>query len=397
MLKVTMWLVVPSFYQGDLLRALVATGELDLEVIFARPLSEDRIELGWKNDVAGYSYRFLNEQNRIWDAVRLVWSQRERIHIVNGMWMEPSFAAALATLAAIGSTYAIYSEAPDPSVSRSGAKKLCTTVFGRMIVARASGFFPVSHFGVAFFRRLGAQSQNTYPYGYFRSHASPLANSTMCNDDDQDRIEIVFVGQVVHRKGIDLLLDAIKPLFGEHPTLYLIIIGMGDSLEGIQRQVESLGLMERISFEGVLPSDQVLSRLRNADLLVLPSRWDGWGIVINEAFAVGIPVVVSNRCGASELVRDGINGYVFHSEDVMNLRSCLQRFLRNKEDWAGLRTASARTGERISAEAIAPYLVESLKHMVSNVDESPTAPWIQLGEAESAVGQGLDRLSSERP
>jgi glycosyltransferase involved in cell wall biosynthesis len=262
-----------------------------------------------------------------------------------------------------------------------------------MIVARAAGFFPVSHLGVEFFRLLGAPSENTYPYGYFRSHSIPLNDSTGINDKGSykhaHKIEVVFVGQIVHRKGIDVLLEAIEPLFDEHPALYLTLIGTGDSLARTRRQVESLGLMERITFEGVLRSDQVLLRLRNADLLVLPSRWDGWGIVINEAFAAGIPVVVSNRCGASELVRDGINGFVFRSEDVLNLRACLQRFLRNKRDWASLRTASAITGETISAEAVAPYLVESLKHMVCNLGETPAAPWMQLGEAQSPIAQTL--------
>lgn len=390
-----MWLVVPSFYQSDLLRALVATGEIDLEVIFARLLSEDRIELGWENDVGGYSFRFLNENNRIGDALRTVWLQRDRIHIVNGMWMEPSFVAALVILAATGGTYAIYSEAPDPNASRSSAKQLCAAAFGRLIVSRASGFFPVSHFGVDFFKMLGARSENTYPYGYFRSHSKPLNGSTerYGKGGDAARIEIVFVGQIVHRKGIDVLLEAIKPLFGEHPSLYLTLIGTGDSLERTRRKVESFGLMERISFEGVLRSDQVLSRLKNADLLVLPSRWDGWGIVINEAFAAGIPVVVSNRCGASELVLDGINGYVFQNEDVMNLRACLQRFLRNKGDWASLRTASAMTGKKISAEAVAPYLIKSLKHMVFNLDERPAAPWLQRGAAQTRSYSAYPRAS----
>jgi glycosyltransferase involved in cell wall biosynthesis len=381
MLKLTMWLVVPSFYQGDVLRALVATGELDLEAIFARPLPEDRIQLGWENDLAGYSFRFLNETNRIMDAVRLVWSRRDRIHMVNGMWMEPSFAAALTALAATGGTYAIYSEAPDPNISRSVAKKLFATAFGRMIVARASGFFPVSHLGVEFFKRLRARPENIYPYGYFRSHSKP-SDSSMWRDDE-DRIEVVFLGQVVQRKGIDVLLEAMKPLFEEHPTLYLTIIGAGDLLDGTRRQVDSSDLMRRIEFEGTLPSHQVLSRLKNADLLVLPSRWDGWGIVINEAFAVGMPVVVSNRCGASELVRNGVNGYVFRNEDVVDLRACLKRFLTQREEWASFRAASSTMAEKISAEAVAPYLIKSLKHMVGLLDEQPTPPWMQSDEFES--------------
>ena len=57
-----------------------------------------------------------------------------------------------------------------------------------------------------------------------------------------------------------------------------------------------------------------------ADLLALPSRWDGWGLVVNEALAVGVPVIASNACGASDLIRQDVNGYVFTSEDAASLR-----------------------------------------------------------------------------
>jgi glycosyltransferase involved in cell wall biosynthesis len=382
MLKVTMWLVIPSFYQGDMLRALVAAGELDLDVIFARRISEDRIQLGWENDLEGYPFQFLSESNRIGNAMRLAWSQRDRIHIVNGMWMEPSFAAALATLAATRSTYAIYSEAPDPNATRSVAKKLFSTAFGRLIVGRASGYFPVARLGVEFFKRLGAREEKIYPYGYFRSHSKPF-NSSASRDDslwrnDEDRIEVVFVGQIVHRKGIDLLLEAMRPLFNEHPKLHLTVIGVGDLLERAQREVESFETKQRVSFEGASPSDEVLLRLKDADLLVLPSRWDGWGIVVNEAFAVGMPVVVSDRCGASELVHEGINGYVFCSGSVADLRKCLSEFIGRIADWPRFRENAAVVGQRISAEIVAPYVIDCLKHIAGISAVPPVPPWMEL-------------------
>jgi glycosyltransferase involved in cell wall biosynthesis len=382
MLKVTMWLVVPSFYQGDLLRALVATDEIDLQVIFSRQLSEDRIQLGWENDVADYPFRFLEERNRIMDAVRSVWLQPDRIHIVNGMWMEPSFAAALTTLALRGGTYAVYSEAPDPNIFRSGAKRLLTTLFGRFIVGRASGYFPVSHLGEQFFKGLGARKENIYPYGYFRAHPSPSVSPTV--NEDENRIEIIYIGQIVHRKGVDVLLEALRPLFAENPAVYLSIIGTGDLTEDILDWIGTYKLNNRVFVEGVMPSHRILSRLGRADLLVLPSRWDGWGVVVNEAFAAGVPVVVSDRCGASELVFNGINGYVFRSEDVSDLRGCIQRFLHNRSDWARLRNASAVMASKISAEAIAPYFIGCLKHMVRMVDAPPRPPWMEVDEPYSA-------------
>ena len=98
---------MPSFYQCDLFRALEAREDVDLEVIFAKDLTRDRVELGWHNDLKGFSYRFLDHRNMRADAVRLARSQRKRFHVINGLWSEPAFVAAVMTLAASNSKYAI--------------------------------------------------------------------------------------------------------------------------------------------------------------------------------------------------------------------------------------------------------------------------------------------------
>src|SRR2546423_12890186 len=109
MLPLTVWMNYPSFYQGDLFRSLLASAQVDLQVIFAKRLPADRLQLGWDEDLHGYAYRFLDPRHRLSDARRLAWAARRRLHIVNGIWAEPAFTAALLTLAAARSRYAIYS------------------------------------------------------------------------------------------------------------------------------------------------------------------------------------------------------------------------------------------------------------------------------------------------
>src|ERR1051325_5103774 len=107
------------------------------------------------------------------------------------------------------------------------------------------------------------------------------------------RIEILFVGQLVRRKGVDLLLDALAPLWAEYPTLRLTLIGEGDERAALESQAAASGFRDRVTFAGARPADEVRTRLMAADLLVLPSRWDGWGMVVNEALAAGVPAIVS--------------------------------------------------------------------------------------------------------
>jgi len=382
MLPLTVWMNYPSFYQGDLFRSLRASGRVDLQVIFAKRLPADRLQLGWDEDLHGYAYRFLDPRHRLSDARRLAWAARRRLHIVNGIWAEPAFTAALITLAAAGSRYAIYSEAPEPHLRRSAIKRALRGGFGRVLAARASGLLPVSHLAADFYRQLGVRQAAIYPFGYFRSRARGQALAAGAKKESA--CEIVFAGQMIPRKGLDLLLSAVRPLFDEFQGVTLTLIGEGDGLPALRAEVERSGLARRVRFEPSLSPAAIPARLSTADLLVLPSRWDGWGVVVNEAFSVGVPVIVSDQCGAADLIRAGQNGYVFRAGDADDLRNRLRDFLDQQTDWPRWRINAAMMGERVSTEAVSPYLIDCLNHMIGGADEKPVPPWTALSAAQAA-------------
>ena len=372
----------PSFYQGDLFRSLIASEQVDLQVIFAKRLTADRLQLRWEDDLHGYPYRFIDKRERMRDAIRLAWGQRRRIHIVNGIWAEPAFAAALTTLACAGSAYAIYSEAPEPDARRSLTKRVLRTGLGRLLVARANGVLAISRLAQAFYRRLGAPAQAIYPFGYFRSRARWQTADAGANKAAVS--EIIFAGQMITRKGLDLLIEALQPICNEYPDVILTLIGGGELLPELQARVAALGLGGRVFFEGSMAPENIPARLATADLLVLPSRWDGWGVVVNEAFSVGVPVIASDQCGAADIIHHKSNGYIFRSGDVTDLHACLRDFLNRKTDWLRLRANARMMGERISTEAVTPYLIECLRHMMGHRDERPVPPWSELPIAEGA-------------
>lgn len=374
MLHLTIWMNIPSFHQGALFRALSARDDVELQVVFAKVLPNERLDLGWHSDLTGYSYRFLDERHRTADAIRLARSQTDRIHIINGLWAEVAFSAALLTLAISGSPYVIYSEAPDPGQRRSAVKRLFQRVFGKLLAPRATGVLTVSHLAAEFYGSLNVGEREIYPFGYFRSSVRSRMN--LRDSAEHNRTEVVFVGQIIHRKGIDLLLEAIHPLLELYPTLSLIVIGRGEMEVSIRERAAALGVLDRVVFEGVIPSTSIPARLAAADLLVLPSRFDGWGMVVNEALSVGTPVIVSDRCGAADLVQNEVNGYVFRGEDIADLRRCLSDFLSKEVSWASLRANAADTGDRISAEVAAGYLIDCLKHMTGVLQQRPSPPWV---------------------
>lgn len=374
MIPLTVWMNHPSFYQSDMFRSLVKTGRVDLQVIYAKDLPGDRKGLGWQSDTQGYQYQFLDHNHPLVDALRIAYRQRRRIHIVNGVWAEPAFAVALATLASMRSSYAIYSEAANTGVIRTLGKRLIRNGFGRFILSGAKGVLPVSRMGAQFFRELGVKDQQIYPFGYFRSDAN--VQHIQLPDSETNRMEVIFVGQLIYRKGVDLLLEAMRPFFDLYPSLNLVLIGRGEMQKTLLGEIHRLGFEERVNFEGVLSPGDIPARIAKSDLLVLPSRWDGWGLVVNEALSVGVPVVISDRCGAADLIQQKVNGYIFRNEDVADLRACLAHFFARRTDWPAMRMAAAECGQRISTEHVAPYFLECLEHMIGNLKSYPTAPWI---------------------
>jgi glycosyltransferase involved in cell wall biosynthesis len=368
MLPVTIWMNMPSFHQDDLFRELSA--RVDLQVIYDHPMTNDRKELGWTEVKSEYNSCILEQNRKLRHAVSMARSERDRVHIINGIWAERTFAAVAFVLGNAGTSFAVYSEAPDILVSRSLPKRIARSVVGRWVAHRAGGLFAVSHLASDYYGGLGFSRDKIYPFGYF--HSSPIELEAQLTTD---RVDIVFVGRLIHRKGVDILMEAINPLLNEFPQLQLSFIGTGVEHAAIEARVRRDGLLGRVVLEGVCPSSRVHNRLARASALVLPSRWDGWGMVINEAFSAGIPVIASDRCGGADLILHGVNGYRFRSEDVDDLRGCLTAFLCAEQ--TKMRMAARKTGSALTMPLVSDYLVACLEHMCGKRFSRPVPPWLE--------------------
>ena len=369
MLPVTVWMNMPSFYQDDLFCQLPR--RVDLRVVYDHGITEDRRRLGWADVGRQYHSLVLGQDRKVRHAINIARSERDRIHIVNGIWAETAFTAVAFVLGTLGVPFAIYSECPDVTVSRSWLKRRTHTSVGRWVARRARAVFAISHLAADYFGSLGFAAAKIYPFGYFR--ASPVQLENILH---VDKVEIVYVGQFIHRKGLDILLRAIRPLLEKNPQVRLSLIGTGPDQTSIEAGLRKDGLLRSVELEGAHPSSRIHERLARASLLVLPSRWDGWGLVINEAFAAGVPVIASDRCGGADLIAPGVNGYRFLSENVDDLRTCLSAFLTS--DQKQMRAAALRTASTLTITVVSEYLVACLEHMCGFREDKPVPVWEQV-------------------
>lgn len=147
-------------------------------------------------------------------------------------------------------------------------------------------------------------------------------------------IAIAFIGSEFRRKGLDDLIPVISP------PLRLIVIGKGDHLSHYKRMLDRLKSTDRVHFLGLCKD--VRPYLAASDIVALPSRSDAFGMSVLEAMACARPVVVSKSAGASMLIENSVNGFVF--KDQKELKGILPA-LRD----SGLREAVGRRA-RITAE-----------------------------------------------
>ena len=157
---------------------------------------------------------------------------------------------------------------------------------------------------------------------------------------------VLAIGQFIHRKGFDVLLHAAKGLDG---NVGIYIVG-GEATEEYLHLREELGLTN-VHFLGFQKKDPLAKYYKAADLFVLPTREDIWGLVINEAMAYGLGVITTDRCVAGlELVEDGVNGYIVTVEDVSALELAMKKALAGDTQAMGA----------ASLEKIRPYTIEGM-------------------------------------
>jgi glycosyltransferase involved in cell wall biosynthesis len=139
---------------------------------------------------------------------------------------------------------------------------------------------------------------------------------------------LLFVGSLVERKGVRELVAAALGLHPDGGDWTLHLVGPGPLKDELETVTRTAGAEERFRFHGSLPKEDVAELLGVADGFVLPTKREPWGLVINEAMACGVPVVVSPWAGATrDLVEDGVTGYVIEPTDATALTMALSRLL----------------------------------------------------------------------
>lgn len=171
---------------------------------------------------------------------------------------------------------------------------------------------------------------------------------------------ILSVGSFIHRKGFDILLEALQYV---QTDMEVYLIG-GEANEQYWDILKKHNL-KNVHFLKFMQYEQLKKYYLAADVFVLPTREDIWGLVINEALANALPVITTDRCGAGlELIEDGLNGYIVKSDQPDELAKKIDEVLQNPVKRAEMSESALQTAISYTLENMAKTHLEILENML---------------------------------
>ncbi len=158
----------------------------------------------------------------------------------------------------------------------------------------------------------------------------PVQERLTGNTEPGNALRLIYIGRIIEEKGLHLLLEAVQSFSPGEITLD--IYGQQAESGYYKSWKEKTSGLSNISWKGVLEPPSVVNSLRNYDLLCVPSIvCEMSPLVIQEAYAAGIPVIASNVYGNAEQIKDGINGWLFKVNDSSDLSVMLQKLTENPD------------------------------------------------------------------
>lgn len=182
-------------------------------------------------------------------------------------------------------------------------------------------------------------------------------------------VRLLFVGRLEERKGIDVLLSCAKRILARHPNVYLDIVGNdkipgpgGKTFREIFEADRSAGAVRnRVLFHGAVSDERLRGFYAASDLVVAPSRFESFGLMLVEAMMFGKPVVACNTGGMPEVAESGVTGLLAKPGDEPSLEACIEQLLEDANLRARMAVAArARYETHFDVKRIADTVVASL-------------------------------------
>lgn len=362
-MKFVFWQNIVSIHQNAFIKALCARGN-DVTLVVQEELTPDRQADGWEVPDMGGANVIVAPGEKEMEALL---ADHEARQVFSGIDAYPMVYRAFKRAVAMGCDVSVMMEPYQwqgvKGALRRGKYMLHALRYGRSI----SRIFATGDLGVRAFRKAGFPKEKLFQWGYFTEQTEGTAK------ERKGLPRIIFVGSIDERKNI---LGLVEAATGNENLFSDFLIAGGGPLETELK--ERIAAHPKIHYLGRVKNTAVPDLLAASDLLVLPSRFDGWGAVVNEALGQGTRVLCSDACGAAAMLDGEFNGGTFKASSQESLNERLAYWLAKGplsldtrdeiRDWAA---------ENISGERAARYFSEALSSLSADnqlFTPTPQAP-----------------------
>jgi glycosyltransferase involved in cell wall biosynthesis len=381
--RIVCWHPVLTEHQAHTLRALAAASGRAVTVIVGRSEDPTRKAQGWTAAATdGLSVRNLDGAPPSED-LRLLQEHRNDIHVFGSPFDQPRQMRALFRATSMGLRVYLISEPYSPITAgylhdrhrlrtwlKSRLRPWVYRCYGAWLKRRVEGVFAISPLAVAQYRRSGIAAERIFPFGYFVPRAP--ASDAPAAPRVPGTCRAIFVGNLIATKGLHELSVAARKLRAEGVDLLVDAYGSGDpsafDFDGVS-----------IRHAGRIPFGQAQAAIAAYDFLVLPSRYDGWGVVINEAILAGVPVVCSDRVGAGAFVRQWGCGLIAASGSVDALADAMRRMCTEPALRRRMADACRSARDRLEPAVAGRYMADVMLRE-DRTGPRPPNPWYDPGQ-----------------
>lgn len=326
-----------------------------------QPEDPSRRQFAWAADVSATDGVAILPRSQLGDLAKHDWTGFS--HLVCNPFNHPGHRALLGVLDHQGADHALQMSMPGLDAGPVGRwLRAALYRFNFSRIANRARFILTHGAGCAeWLRAHGVHAKAIRPGGYFVPGIA--TEPPAAEPGSMEPVRFAYLGQFIERKRIASLVNALTTMPGRGDWT-LDAIGAGPDLSTLQARTAGLP----ITIKPPVPYHQVIPTLAQYHALVLPSRADEWGVVVNEAIHAGCAVVVSSGCGSADLIANGGPGIVV--ADPLAAAKAMMRLCDDRASLAAFRLQSRMLSPRITSAAGATYL-----HQLFHMQTHPAPPW----------------------
>jgi glycosyltransferase involved in cell wall biosynthesis len=328
--RVTFLTTMPSPYSVDLFAAIEADGRITPRVLYMEMAAPDtywgQVRLPESAEVLPGGWRNIGGGRVHWNSgvIRAIRQSRPDLVVVSG-YNSLTCQRAMRWLHRRGIPWVFWGEIPGMR-TLGRLRGALRTVAQRPALRWPDAIAAIGVKAVEEYRRLTGPRMEVVNIPY-HTDLKPFLNAP--RKTSENSVRVLYCGQLIERKGLRTLLDAFLSLADEFPHSDLVLVGEGPLRASLAAQVP-VGVQKRVIFAGFQPVEDLPQFFGSADLFVLPSLHDGWGVVVNQALAAGLPVICTSAVGAAADLVSERNGSVVPPADVSALAAALRRLIADR-------------------------------------------------------------------